>query len=1634
MNTNLIQKFAFEVQLAMDKTQIGHCARVDYLPLADAHEICQYLVHNYKSFKTSILAANNLDFEYNIRVDEAIEIRNLKNERFCLIVPSNLNDAACSSLANSFAVIDSRKIYNTILKQIRSQLPSQALYAIKLVSQHKYQQPIEKRLEYAFAIEEGKSPGMELWRIGLIPDNNNYIDDKKLERNRDSVIIFSRPAKVSSSTIERVRSVNVDKETAQKLIRFFQTRSTNDAATWVKDILEHPDLFFDQWKFSDVYQSDIESVELKSFLKDGFVDKTCKLIQDNPTEKYSALKAKCGPKEKLIITWKTEPEKTTNIHSWKIRIVPANWSPGNDDVPEDFREPSIPNTNGDKRKATIKLNFDEDEIPEGAVRVYLAPVDAINNEILDKENNVIYALSDEFYFDTSSDEETDTETPTRIKVRPVPTWDFGYLRLQIENKFTEDEEPNQTKSEENGLIIYTRQFNNRQKLTLTISHFLSEVEKLALKNHENLGIFNLSVNTVHILNSKDVKTYPNQPSTLWTDFLKKREELFSEIVKQNDNSQNIECLNWTSRLVKKALDYSKEYLELLELLIEEKNTQQLCIALSVDSLYINVTSQSNHKEEILITLPTHPMRIAWYMGYTQLLQNWRKDLAGIPSVKKRKSVLNEYWVKLIEPTNVPFMSWNVHSNETFVFFKNFLFFSGVSTPIKVTDPNRLFGDIAMMFGIDYIEDLQSDTLITRLANHFRRFNELHPYLSTQLVTLINPDRGVEIAEALQKALEINQTDEDEDESDENSTTKYALTAFVEDKHLTNLPELTKLQEKIAKKQKMVSAYFNPNLSVTVRKLSLLKDESMPNTHLLIMMDYAEGRIYPRKIQDIHSESYVALNGLIIRLEPFFESTDSGLTWTYALYIPENQKLESIQNLAKYGEVLIGLYQTYMKAGGMYLRNNSDYIPTLTIQLSPERMQLLEQFHRASNWVITMDRFITMDFYDSPYLPNLSMLSRKYIVDYSPEVVETIGHRIMVTTSWHSELEDLLGRVIADLGLDLFENGVGSLLQTLKMLSGRLALSVLEPNFNALQIIGMGIVTLLLQKNGDLQKGILIPVNINQDLFWSESDKQNQEHCDLVLISAIKNQIEFCFIEVKWRHNLIAIETLKQQMRHRMEVSEKDFFEIYQNESRLDAPLRRAYLTNVIRFYLHRAKRYHLLNQNTLESFNNILAMMEKKIPPAIIRKRGFIVVPGYSSEYSSKTSQSDQTNIEIISTDILVDLPIPPETIEVTDYPIEYQTPLKDNNSNQSLQIPTLDTTINQEKQAVEPKILLGYSKNNLLYWSPKVTGNPHLFIVGTPGQGKSYALINILKELDKAHIPSLVMDFHGQFADPTGIFVSTVHPTILDAANGLPFSPFECQINNSQFDWNLTSYNLAEIIASVAELGDMQKDIVYKAIKKSYQNHDFNSINEIESEELELPTLEEVQKIISTLERKEHVSNVSARCRPLFELNVFKPTEQPSNLIKSIQSGLVIDLHNVRIEKAQIAAGAFILNKIYRDMFGWGPAAHPRLAIVLDEAHRLTKDVSLPKIMKEGRKFGISVLVASQSARDFHQDILPNVGTKICFRVNYPESKQIASYLGQHNQNQIIEQIQKLTQGQAFIQTPEMPSAQLTEMVKLEK
>src|SRR5438105_750484 len=119
----------------LQDTETGHCARVDFLERDEAVEVCRVLAMRCGegSLTVRILASDANAGELFITTDEAIELRNRKETRLCLFVPTDLVDAAFSSLANSFAPLDGRDLHARALDRLQAQLADEARRLVRAV-------------------------------------------------------------------------------------------------------------------------------------------------------------------------------------------------------------------------------------------------------------------------------------------------------------------------------------------------------------------------------------------------------------------------------------------------------------------------------------------------------------------------------------------------------------------------------------------------------------------------------------------------------------------------------------------------------------------------------------------------------------------------------------------------------------------------------------------------------------------------------------------------------------------------------------------------------------------------------------------------------------------------------------------------------------------------------------------------------------------------------------------------------------------------------------------------------------------------------------------------------------------------------------------------------------------------------------------------------------------------------------------------------------------------------------------------------------------------------------------------------------------------------------------------------------
>ncbi|WP_307874931.1 helicase HerA domain-containing protein [Frankia nepalensis] len=734
-------------------------------------------------------------------------------------------------------------------------------------------------------------------------------------------------------------------------------------------------------------------------------------------------------------------------------------------------------------------------------------------------------------------------------------------------------------------------------------------------------------------------------------------------------------------------------------------------------------------------------------------------------------------------------------------------------------------------------------------------------------------------------------------------------------------------------------------------------------------------------------------------------------------------------------------------------------------------RVLDIAHERADWVVVLDRFLGLEAFDDPAARTGA--GRRYVLDYAPEFLDGLGHQMAITTAHRADVEKMFHKAMIELGFTRPDESVSSVIDELLLVSGRLVLAATKDNNQAKEAVALAAVVAHLRRRRELDNTIVIPVDAHPELFGVRAQRQSQasqqraRRCDLLLVrfpSGRRVSIEA--VEVKSR-GMLGSEDLARdiasQVRRTTELVETLFFT---EPARIDRPLQRARLASLLRFYLRRANRRGLINSDLeLSRATEAIERLDHTGLAVESRGSGYIVVlqadgaadfdvdgirirtltasalgaadlaatsdavdaavplpPGASTPQPRTVVPPSTTppaqplapaTVPVLGgTPVPTAAPTPPGTA-LTSMPVE---PVASMHAATPETPPGLPETV---------RVLLGRTlpPEEDVVWEASTSGSPHLFILGIPGQGKSETTIRLLQGAATEGLPALVIDFHGQFG------VDARRPPSLrvyDAADGLPFSPFELTDGGGRFAYRINATSIAEIFGYVCGLGDIQRDVFYEALVRAYENHGHGG-----PAPSGIPAIDEVRDHIVTLEKERGVQNVLARCRPLLEYGLF--TDHTGVSVQElIRDGLVVDLHGfAEVEQAQVAAGAFLLRKVYRDMFSWGQTAELRLAIVLDEAHRLAKDATLPKLMKEGRKFGVAVIVASQGVDDFHPDVLANAGTKIVFRTNYPQSRKAAGFLRTRAGKELSEDLEQLPVGNSYVQTPAMANARRTRMLR---
>src|SRR6185437_1630976 len=143
------------------------------------------------------------------------------------------------------------------------------------------------------------------------------------------------------------------------------------------------------------------------------------------------------------------------------------------------------------------------------------------------------------------------------------------------------------------------------------------------------------------------------------------------------------------------------------------------------------------------------------------------------------------------------------------------------------------------------------------------------------------------------------------------------------------------------------------------------------------------------------------------------------------------------------------------------------------------------------------------------------------------------------------------------------------------------------------------------------------------------------------------------------------------------------------------------------------------------------------------------------------------------------------------------------------------------------------------------------------------------------------------------------------------------------------------------------------------------------------------------------NVRNLNLRVQPLFETGVFLENTDPRGFEAVLEETHVLRLSNLATPELMVAVSRFALQKLYADMLAKGPTTEMRVFAVVDEAHKLSYEETLTELIREARKYGVGILLASQSVKDFDRVVFDMVGTKIALQLEGDDAKVMAENLG---------------------------------------
>ena len=480
----------------------------------------------------------------------------------------------------------------------------------------------------------------------------------------------------------------------------------------------------------------------------------------------------------------------------------------------------------------------------------------------------------------------------------------------------------------------------------------------------------------------------------------------------------------------------------------------------------------------------------------------------------------------------------------------------------------------------------------------------HPYVETLTINAFNAGRAAALAEVL---LALQRHPEFAD-------LRYDMRLFALDPAAPAIGEaLLELLEPdsgtTAKEADAFStptnSHLHPKLRLAIRAIKEFRDDPEAHAaHLSFLFDlFPAEEIRAVDVQESDDSSFV--HGLVQPFEVDYVEDEQSVTW---LRRPLHGLTQPIEGAEALSDLMAGLSRSVSVAVATVAR--SQYLPharpVVALSLSADERAMLHQVHEVSDWVMTIDRNLGIEFFDH----RRHTTRPDYLIDHSPDMANAMSHRLVITSRSVAELEALLSPILRDYGLPHSERHALVLLDQLRSLSGRLALKLLSSPTQRAEAMGLALSRLFLEHQGVFQNQIVVPLDAHLELY--KALRQNAEEVgdevsfrrtDLALfdLDPVSRVVTCRLVEVKCYAqvgDLYAYEQLKSSIAEQIAQTEHvlahHFDPKFGEVERPDRAIKNRDLAALLGFYLDRSERYGVVFPEAAEEARFFLRRLDER--------------------------------------------------------------------------------------------------------------------------------------------------------------------------------------------------------------------------------------------------------------------------------------------------------------------------------------------------------------------------------------------------------------------------------------------------------